>query len=145
MQKNPIWVKIGDFGIRKSAKNDSGKTTHLRTLAGTEGYMAPEILGLLDDEREDSSYTCAVDIWSLGCFLYYILTKTIPFSYGLLRDLCWGLSTFPESSLIDKGVSWSDRRFIKELLALQPYQRPQASGGISVQLVYHGKWEQHSH
>lgn len=128
MQKDPIWVKIGDFGISKLALEDK---TELRTRAGTEGYMAPEVLGLLDDEREDSSYSCAVDIWSLGCFVHYSLTKTAPFAtYVSLRDFCWGLSTFPESLLVEQGVSWSGREFIKELMALQPYERPLASKGF---------------
>lgn len=93
--------------------------------------MAPEILGLLDDTREDSSYTSAVDIWSLGCFLYYVLTKTTPFpTYGSLQDFCWDLSAFPEEPLVEERVSWYGRLFIKDLMALQPHERPRASSDL---------------
>lgn len=126
VQKNPIWVKIGDFGISK--RTIEGKTGPKTLVVGTEGYMAPEILGLLDDTKEDSSYTSAVDIWSLGCFLYYVLTKTTPFpTYGSLQDFCWDLSAFPEEPLVEERVGWYGRLFIKDLMALQPHERPQAS------------------
>lgn len=131
MSKDPIWVKISDFGISKLALEGQ---TELRTRAGTEGYMAPEILGLLDDYKEDSSYTCAVDIWSLGCFIFYILTIATPFpTYGSLQDFCWGLSAFPETLLVDNGVGLSGRLFIKYLTTIKPHERPQAS----IDLVSH--------
>lgn len=127
VQRDPIWVKIGDFGISKRVMEGENRTD-LRTPAGTEGYKAPEVHQLLDDDKEDSSYTCAVDIWSLGCFLYYVLTKTTPFqTVAMLRDYCLGRIEFPEASLTDRGVSRSGRQFIKNLMALHPHKRPQAS------------------
>ena len=127
VQKDPKWVKIGDFGISKRVIEGENKTD-LRTRAGTEGYKAPEVLQLIDEDQEDSSYTCAVDIWSLGCFLYYILTKTTPFQTdAMLRDYCRGRIQFPETLLTDRGVSRSGRHFIKHLMALYPHERPQAS------------------
>lgn len=128
VRKDPIWVKTSDFGISKRVLDGE---TELRTRAGTEGYVAPEIFGLLDDQREDSSYTSAVDIWSLGCLLYYILTKSPPFpTYGSLRDYCWAPSKFPEEPLIARNVGASGRQFIKDFLALEPADRPKASVGL---------------
>jgi serine/threonine protein kinase len=56
-------VKIADFGISKLSPKD---ITQPRTKAGTDGYMAPECFGI-NNQTTKSSYTHAVDIWSLGC------------------------------------------------------------------------------
>ena len=75
------WVKIGDFGISKRAEEG---LTALRTLNGTPGFLAPELLaqfGLFDDSDFDMSeeYTVAVDIWSLGEIVFRALTGTQAF------------------------------------------------------------------
>ncbi|KAJ5660554.1 hypothetical protein N7507_007005 [Penicillium longicatenatum] len=102
--------------------------TELRTRIGTDGYMAPEVFGLLDDSRESSSYTSAVDIWSLGCLLYYALTKRTPFSSFLsLQAYAKGDATFPENPLYERCVSLSGRAFIQRLLLPSPEARPRAS------------------
>lgn len=58
------WVKISDFGNSKRAEEG---LTALRTLNGTPGFLAPEMLmqlGLFDDDDFEVSdeYTVAVDI-----------------------------------------------------------------------------------
>ena len=60
LQGGPKWnVKIGDFGLSKQAHEG----TALRTHFGTYGYMAPELLYLIDEDDESSEYTKSVDIW----------------------------------------------------------------------------------
>ncbi|KAJ5473101.1 hypothetical protein N7530_007102 [Penicillium desertorum] len=132
---NPTRVKIADFGISKLAhKDDERIATHPTTRIGTPGYMAPERLNLI--QRAGSSHTSAIDIWSLGCLMYYILTDSIPFtqqgsitydSYKALEDYCNGGRPFPEVPLARNGVSLSAQRFIQRLLAPLPHERPQAS------------------
>ncbi|KAH8434585.1 serine/threonine-protein kinase [Aspergillus melleus] len=124
--KDPLWVKIADFGISKQALDGE---TDLRTpRAGTEGFMAPEILGLTSNARKESKYTSAVDIWSLGCLLHYALTKESPFpKYQTLADHCRDLVPYPEAALTRRGISLSGRLFIKKLLVLEPTDRPAAS------------------
>lgn len=39
----------------------------MQALTGTLGFTAPEVY-------RDSAYTEAVDAWSAGCILYYMLT-----------------------------------------------------------------------
>lgn len=60
--------KLGDFGIAKvSEKTETG------TLAGTNGYMAPEVANRRHYGKE-------VDIYSLGMVLYWMMNEnTLPF------------------------------------------------------------------
>lgn len=54
-ERNPILVKIADFGVSKYQSPDS----HNSMGRGTHFYMAPEAL-------TSSSYTLKVDVWSFG-------------------------------------------------------------------------------
>src|SRR5436190_18197749 len=68
------WVKIGDFGVSKRITNNE---TGLRTIVGTPHFQAPEITGYV--EEESSGYSNAVDMWSLGCVIYILLARQVPF------------------------------------------------------------------
>ncbi|KAH0602287.1 uncharacterized protein H6S33_009831 [Morchella sextelata] len=70
---SPIKVKVADFGVTKQASD----STQLRTVVGTWGYMAPEVLGFSD--AETSGYTSSADIWSLGSLLHFMFTNEVPF------------------------------------------------------------------
>lgn len=72
------WVKIGDFGF---SRNFSTKRSSNLSLVGTFDYVAPEIL-LDNGDDGDLSYTLAVDIWRLGCVVFRLLTRQLPFSQG---------------------------------------------------------------
>ena len=56
-----IHIKLTDFGHSKDGHE-------LRTRCGTERYLAPEIYAgaAMRQRGKRESYTCAVDIWSLG-------------------------------------------------------------------------------
>lgn len=125
MKESPILIKLADFGISKMNREGN---TELRTNVGTDGYIAPEIYSLVDDWREDSSYTTAVDIWSLGCLLYYMLTRHTPFPTFLsLQAYAERIASFPERPLLQKGVSLGGRALIQRFLMLSPDNRPNAS------------------
>ncbi len=63
-----IWMKLIDFDISKEQKKWNHSVT---TVMGTTPYAAPEIL----DFRHPTN---RVDIYSLGCILYYMLTGQSP-------------------------------------------------------------------
>lgn len=59
-----------DLGFTKRIYQVSG------TVCGTGTYMAPEIL-------EGSQYNSLVDVWSLGCTLYYLYKRAELFDYSV--------------------------------------------------------------
>ncbi|NDO51502.1 protein kinase [Lachnospiraceae bacterium MD335] len=63
-----IWMKLIDFDISKEQKKWNHSVT---TVMGTAPYAAPEILDFMHP-------TNRVDIYSLGCVLYYMLTGQSP-------------------------------------------------------------------
>lgn len=120
-------MKIGDFGIAKRVKNAQ---TALRTEIGTPHYQAPEILGYLDEYAESSSYNSLVDIWSLGCVLYKIITQEVPFpSASITMRFCNGKRPFDVTSL-SKKVSPLGTTFIAGLLIPLPQERPTAADAL---------------
>ena len=63
-------LKVADFGI---AHLDSSKLTHLGTVMGTPGYMAPE-------QYSGNAVDRRADIFSAGVVLYQLLTGVKPFT-----------------------------------------------------------------
>ncbi|ODV77491.1 Pkinase-domain-containing protein [Suhomyces tanzawaensis NRRL Y-17324] len=96
-------IKLADFGLAKQLPSASSFSVHqnLKTPCGTAGYTAPEVITCNTASPTDINggvssfslrkktfpnkisrknyYSKAVDIWSLGCFLYTILCGFPPF------------------------------------------------------------------
>lgn len=90
--------------------------------------MAPE---LLFGVRRESGYSNAVDIWSLGTLLFYLLSKKPAFpGFRDLDEYYQGSAPFPDSALVQHGVSSSGRHFIKNLMSPVPEDRPNASTAL---------------
>lgn len=114
---NPIIVKLADFGCSKHAGGNQ-----LGTQAGTMGYMAPEIL----DRRSTASrdYSFKVDLWSLGCLIYAIFTKSPPLQRLIdFFEYTKENGPFPTEPLVDRGASDQGIQFIRGLMAVLPANR----------------------
>ena len=64
-----IQVKITDFGLSKIFDPSEKQLDSCGTLS----YIAPEVL-------TKQGYSHEVDVWSVGCILYKMLTDTAPFA-----------------------------------------------------------------
>ena len=128
---SPLWVKLGDFGVSKRVLAEATTTFH--TQVSTQGYSAPEVLGL-DSNSETSDYTNSVDIWSLGCVIYELLVGTKLFaSEGQVSRYFFGKLPFPEDKLKELSPPTDDLgiSLLKSMLLIQPEDRPTAAGALS--------------
>ncbi|CEM37596.1 unnamed protein product [Vitrella brassicaformis CCMP3155] len=118
-------IRLGDFGLsrptqRQSIANKKGGQKSAMTQAGTECYMAPEMLS-------SSRYGKPADVWSLGCVLLEMCSGTFMWELdGLL-----GAQVMQEARCIHEmvdalppAIKPSLRTLIKRLLHPDPSQRP---------------------
>ena len=75
-------MKIADFGIAGPAAGRDGNG-YLKTIAGTEGYMAPEIW------RKEPYKGQAIDVFSCGVILFALVTGNAPFESSKETDPCY--------------------------------------------------------
>ncbi|GAB1317118.1 Serine/threonine-protein kinase ATG1 (Fragment) [Madurella fahalii] len=130
VEAGPDWfVKIGDFGISKRRRGD-GMSLQTNLQRGTLGYAAPEALTFKEDTAV-TSYTSAVDMWSLGAVAYNILTNNLAFPN--IRDMFLyteGYRPFPSKPLVDHLVSDEGKAFIERLMVPSPRDRLSARSAL---------------
>lgn len=140
-QQGPTWhIKIADFGLSKGI---ASRMSSFRTIAGTAGYVAPELLGLAhDDDADDDdasppfSYSNAVDIWAVGVIAFVLLVGDLPFDptdFRHLRRYVKGKVGFPERFLRDRNVSALGLSFIASQTIPAPSNRPSVSSSLNHQ------------
>jgi len=99
----------------------------LCTRVFTPSYAAPEILGALDSSLETSEYTCAVDIWSLGCVMFEVLTGSVLFRMEcFVWHFCYGKSGLMLGPLREAMSEEGVFEFVRRLLSPDPVGRPSA-------------------
>ena len=107
------YVKISDFGMSKLLPGEE-KT---RTIVGTAEYMAPEMLSC-------EGYDHKATLWSLGIFLFELLTGSPPFTSNnraiLFSKISVGFRRFPFPSQLSSKVV----EIILMLCRLNPKHRP---------------------
>ena len=99
----------------------------LRTQIFTRSYSAPEIMGVLDSSLEASEYTCAVDIWSLGCVMFEVLTGSALFQKEFfVWHFCYGKAGSMLEPLKKAVKEEGGLEFVRGLLSPNPMGRPSA-------------------
>ena len=111
-----MWIKIGDFGLAKLARDG----TAFRTQAFTSGYFAPEA-GI--STSDSSEYTNAVDIWAIGCIIHEMLTQVLPFRNFRELSLYCTRPEFPRNYMLLKNISREGMETVESMLALPPERR----------------------
>ena len=100
--RNPIHVKLSDFGISQS-------TTALQTICGMIYYRAPELWtpNIVKKAKRSQPYTTAVDIWSLGAVALQLAYQQPPTSTSKsehwpmkLHKAAWNLKPDPLIDLV---------------------------------------------
>ncbi|ODV85492.1 hypothetical protein CANARDRAFT_198342 [[Candida] arabinofermentans NRRL YB-2248] len=143
-QDDPVTVKITDFGLAKG----QDRASIMKTFCGTLAYLAPEVITgkyglkfqqsqqrkryLGNGRRIEDAYSNKVDMWSIGCLIFVILTAHLPFS-GSTQDTLFKNVTagnYHESLLKDNGVSLEGRDFISRLLEVDVSLRLNASQAL---------------
>nr|XP_018916494.1 PREDICTED: serine/threonine-protein kinase/endoribonuclease IRE1-like [Bemisia tabaci] len=67
-QSGSVRAMISDFGLCKKLQSGRSSFSKRSGIAGTDGWIAPEMIA------NNTRTTYAVDIFSLGCVFYYVLT-----------------------------------------------------------------------
>jgi len=115
-------IVIVDFGIAKHLHNPEEQ---LHSLAGSFGYVAPEVLN-------KTGHGKAVDIWSTGIITYVLLCGYSPFrsddTVELIRETTEAQVEFHERYW--SNVSPEAKDFIKTLLNPDPSKRPTAEEAL---------------
>jgi len=116
-------IVIADFGI---AKHLHSPEEQLHSLAGSFGYVAPEVLN-------KTGHGKAVDIWSTGIIAYVLLCGYSPFrgedTEEMIRETTEANIEFHERYW--SKVSDEAKTFIKALLNPDPSQRPTAQQALN--------------
>ncbi|KXN92679.1 Calcium/calmodulin-dependent protein kinase [Leucoagaricus sp. SymC.cos] len=116
-------IVIVDFGI---AKHLESPEVQLTSLAGSFGYVAPEVLKKLGHGKP-------VDIWSTGIITYVLLCGYSPFRTGNTKTL---VEENTAARIDFHGRYWekvSDeaKAFIRQLAAVDPNDRPTAEEALN--------------
>tara|TARA_B100001778_G_scaffold333886_1_gene343542 strand:- start:1050 stop:1919 length:870 start_codon:yes stop_codon:yes gene_type:complete len=100
-----------------------------RTVQGSPSYMSPE-------QIRGSRVGYAGDIYSFGCLLYELVTGHPPFTGSTQQELLSKqlYATPPFASATNAGITPQLDRFIRELLAKRPKERPSSMAEVAAHL-----------
>jgi serine/threonine protein kinase len=117
--------KLTDFGL-------AGLFSHARMQAycGTTGWAAPEIM-------RNVPYDASVDMWSLGCIMYALLTATRPFDtddeYELYDMIIHGEVDYGTPEM--EPVSALAKDLMNQMLQADPLQRISVDDALNHQWI----------
>lgn len=125
------YVKVLDFGLVKSVGEDGREATLLTApdaTTGTPAYIAPEVI------RGDRAPDHRVDIYTLGCVGYWLLTGRLVFQAPNAIQLMYQHANSvptPPSERSELEIPGTLDQVILSCLAKLPEDRPQSAGELS--------------
>jgi serine/threonine protein kinase len=91
-----------------------------RSIMGTPGYMAPEMVALFEHSSSSYGYCYMVDWWSFGVMIYALITNKLPFTGdGTDYDALLSPIVFPVSISISSEL----KALINKFLTVEESQR----------------------
>lgn len=118
------WVKLSDFGTSKRIG-----ATALRTITGTEEYLAPELQNIFNisdlDLMKSKTHSFAVDIWSTGVLAFRIVTGQLPFE-SPMSLYCYVIQQDALPFPTEPYLTTECTGFITSMMTGSPRNRPSA-------------------
>jgi len=108
-------LKMGDFGIAKVLECTAACA---QTQIGTPYYLSPEICS-------GRPYNWSSDIWSMGCILFEMCARKVPFDAPDLKSLIRKITSGSPPD-VPSEYSVGLKNLCRELLSKNPDDRPQA-------------------
>lgn len=121
------FVKVLDFGLVKGENDGASRLTLEGTAAGTPAYMAPEL-------ATGAPFDARVDIYSLGCVAYFLLTgapvfdEPSPVAVALAHVQ---KEPVPPSQRSELVLPASLEKVVLRCLAKNPEDRPQSATALA--------------
>jgi len=135
-------IKITDFGLSKIFQEDEQELGY--NAVGTPGYIAPEVLNLLDTGEP---YSREIDLWAVGVILYILLCGFPPF-HGEDEEEVYDKITAGDWVFLSPywdPVSKEAKDLIEKLLNLDPRARLTASQALAHPWIAHYETNSEAH
>ena len=126
-------LKLSDFALARSINEPRMEENQRTTKQGTPCCMAPELFS------DEGVYSCASDLWALGCILYQMALGHVPFESNSLKELVHLIRHTPLQlpSINDsKILSVEFKNLLRSLLRKDPMKRISWPG-----LINHEFWQ----
>ncbi len=122
-------VKILDFGLVRAAGEDTRLTTS-GTVVGTPAFLSPE-------QARGRALDARSDLFSLGCVLYCLCTRQVPFPAANTLDQLAALAADPPVPVRERNprIPGPLARLVEELLAKDPEDRPASAAEVAERLL----------
>ncbi|XP_052869117.1 uncharacterized protein LOC128274834 [Anopheles cruzii] len=133
-----VLVKISDFGLSKKLNNGKESFSQNSGVTGTYGWQAPEM-------QPDLRATTSVDIFSLGCVFYYVLSDGFhPFGDNLKRQANilsgeYDLGMLRRENPLPDNRTVLAEEIIRDMIQSDASKRPSARAIANHPLLWHNK------
>ncbi len=128
-QRGQVFAMISDFGLCKRLEIGNNSFSKRSGVTGTEGYIAPEQLANENENGEPikTRITKSIDIFSMGCVYYYVLSNGHhPFGDSFMRQANILNNEFKLDKLVNTNNSefFMQKMLVEEMISVKPERRP---------------------